>query len=95
MTLDHGELNIPGRTRGLDRQIDAWKRAQREEAKRKAKALAELRAHARDLVRTLPADKLARIAERANLTPRQAHAKLRGMATSEPSTIVRTLGGLA
>jgi hypothetical protein len=41
--LDHGALNIPGRTSGIDRELDAYKRQQAREGKAKAKADAEAR----------------------------------------------------
>lgn len=90
--LDHGELNIPGRTNGLNAEIDRHKAAEAKAAKvdRKAKAAAtrEAKAKAKQIVAERGAEMVARTVEKHGVDPKAAMATLNDMAKWQPEKLL-------
>lgn len=91
--MDHGELNVPLAKRGdINRQLDAFKAKQAAEAKRAAKEQAqltrELRERAKAVLAAMPAERIARIAQKAGLTANQAAKQLQSMAFFTPAKVL-------
>ena len=91
--MDHGVLNIPLAKRGnIDAQLDAYKREaiaqQKSAAKLKAAQRKVDRASAAEVLANMPAEQLARIAEKASLTVAQARKQLQSIAYFTPSRVI-------
>ena len=90
--LDHGELNIPGRTRNIDRELDAYKAQQRREASVQHKLSREaLAANRADAKRLLADGWLGRLVEKyavAAGSKAKARKKLQQMAHWQPNLIL-------
>ena len=94
--MDHGELNILGRTSGINAELDRFKASQAKAAKVKAKQatadIAELRARAKLILAGLPEGKVLTMACQAGITEAQARQKLNSMAHWEPARVIKVLG---
>lgn len=99
--LDHGVLNIPGRTSGINAELDRYKATTRAEAHAQAKnAAAETRAQrlqAKALVESWPDAKCIEVAKRAGIchptfgatpTAKQARTKLNSVAHWTPKRLL-------
>ena len=95
--LDHGELNTPVRTAGINAELDRWKANTRAEAHAKAKSAAaahrERQAEAKALVAGWTDDQCQRYAARLTRdlgrTPKQARKKLNSEAHWAPGNILQ------
>lgn len=90
--LDHGELNIPGRTRNINRELDAYKAQQKREAsaqhKQSREVLAANRADAKHLLADGWLDRLAEKYAVAAGSKAKARKKLQQMAYWQPNLIL-------
>lgn len=91
MTLDHGILSIPNRTRHIDRDLDRYKREQEAKARAERKAysasLKERQTSAKALLAEWEEALLARYGERFGVSA--LRKKLRSQAHWEPDWLVR------
>lgn len=100
--LDHGVLNIPGRTAGINAELDRWKAGTRAAAHAQAKADAaktrEQRAEAKALIEGLTDEQAIALASRRDIcfpplakggTAKQARAKLNSTAHWMPATLLQ------
>lgn len=90
--LDHGELSIPGRTRNINRELDAYKEQQRRYAlaqrKLSRKNLASNRADAKRLLADGWLERLAEKYAAAAGSKAKARKKLQQMAYWQPNIII-------
>lgn len=92
-SLDHGELNIPGRTNNIDAQLDAYKRNQIAARKLQAKTDAARRREEKALARQLYDQHGSALIE--SMAHKFDRKELRKMLESqlkwEPAKIIKTL----
>jgi len=92
MSLDHGELNVPGRTSTINRDLDRHKAVlaadRRAKAKAAAKFLADQRTEAAALFAALPPERFEAAAARLGVTAKQARAEFKRLAFWQPSSFI-------
>jgi phytoene dehydrogenase-like protein len=92
MAFDHGELNVPGRTDTINRDLDRHKAVlaadRRAKAKAAAKFLAEQRKEAAALLASLPPERFEVAAARLGITSKQARAEFKRMAFWQPASFI-------
>ena len=91
--MDHGQLNIPGCTGGINADLDRYKaaqlKAQRIAAKASTAEMKRLRIEAKAMVNTLPAERLQSLASQMNVTVLQVKTKLLKTAHWNPAALIK------
>ena len=92
MPFDHGELNVPGRTGTINRDLDRHKADVAAETRAKAKAaakfLAEQRKEAAVLLASLPPERFEAAAARLGITVKQVRTELKRLAFWQPASFI-------
>lgn len=93
MALDHGVLNIPGRTNNINAELDRYKAQQQRKtaAAHKASRAAhkELVAQAKAIVNGWTLERFAELGKPHGLTAKQAHKQMLSAASMRPEHILR------
>jgi len=91
MALDHGQLNVPGRTNTINRDIDRFKAARAAEQRTAAKQRHDLRTVAKAAVAALSAERVGQLAQRLGVTPARARKDLARAAHWTPALCLKAL----
>jgi hypothetical protein len=91
--MDHGILNIPGRTGTINAELDRYKATQAKQAraarKTKAAETRALRAEAAGLIEVMTPERLQAIADHCGVAPKEAKAALHITAFWNPAALIK------
>lgn len=91
MPLDHGVLNIPGRTGTINRDLDRFKADQAAMQRVEAKTLRDLRVVAKAAVAAMTDERVAQLGAALSRTPAQIRKELQRTAHWTPALCLKAL----
>lgn len=91
MSLDHGVLNVPGRTSTINRDLDRFKADQAAQRRIDAKQLRDLRVIAKAAVAALTDERVAELAQRLSIKPAAVRKEMQRCAHWTPALCLKAL----